>query len=77
MNTIQAGDRVTVTRHLPDGRTARWTGTTSELLHENGAVTGFRLNGTGPDGWSCDTYLDANAEQMLRLYGVRQTIEPA
>ena len=72
---MKTGDRVTVTRHLPDGRTVRWNGITSQLLHEHGAVTGFRLDGTGPDGNSCATYLDADAERLLRLYGVKQTVQ--
>lgn len=63
------GDRVTVTRHMPNGRTTTWTGTISAV-----SDNGFYLTGHGPKG-SLDTYLSSAAE--LARYGVTQTITPA
>jgi hypothetical protein len=65
----RTGDRVTVTRTHPTGRTTTWTGT----IH---AVTpaGFHLTGVGPRG-SYDGYLSSSAE--LARYGVSQTVRLA
>jgi hypothetical protein len=63
------GDRVTVTRTHPGGRTTTWTGTVSSV-----GPAGFRLAGRGPRG-AYDGYLSSAGE--LARYGVTQTVTPA
>lgn len=58
-------DVVTLTRTLPDGRTVTHAGMLTDVLIKDGAVIGGRIG---------DSYLDLDAGQMLRLYGVVQTL---
>ncbi|MFI1562188.1 hypothetical protein ACH4ZX_03840 [Streptomyces sp. NPDC020490] len=64
------GDRVTVTRHHPTGRTSTWTGTLSAV-----SPTGFYLTGVDSRGHRYDGYLSSAA--VLARYGATQTITPA
>lgn len=65
------GDHVTVTRHLPDGRTATWTGTIYP-----GPNGGFMLYGHTGDGTPVASAF-AGADTMLRCHDVVQTVQPA
>ena len=63
--TPKARDMVTLTRTLPTGRTVTHTGTLTDLFIKDGRLMGGQIGGS---------YWDLDAEQMLRLYGVVQTL---
>lgn len=66
----QDGDRVTVTRTHPTGRTTTWTGMASAV-----SPAGFHLTGTDGRGYRYDGYLSSAAE--LARYGATQTVTTA
>jgi hypothetical protein len=63
--TPKARDRVTLARALPDGRTVTHTGMLTDPLIKDGRLVGGQIGGS---------YWDLDADQMLRLYGVTQTL---
>lgn len=63
--TPKARDMVKLTRTLPDGRTVTHTGMLTDLLIKDGQLIGGQIGGS---------YWDLDAVQMLRLYGVKQTL---
>lgn len=66
--TPKARDRVTLTRTLPDGRTVTHKGMLTDPLIKDGRLVGGQIG---------DSYWDLDADQMLRLYGVTQTLTVA
>jgi len=65
MSTPKERDQVTLTRTLRDGRTVTHTGMLTDPLVKDGQLVGGQIGGS---------YWDLDAAQMLRLYGVAQTL---
>jgi len=67
-DTPKNRDTVTLTRTLPTGRTHTTTGILTDTLIQDGRLVGGQIQGS---------YWDLDADQMLRLYGVVQTLTVA
>jgi hypothetical protein len=78
VDTLAEGARVTLTRTMPDRRTYRITGVLTDIVRDDDdRLRGGRITGHDVAGNPDDSYFALDAEQMLQLYGVVQTLEHA